>query len=362
MNTIRPYVWIGAGVSCAVWLLWLLLGGVFSAASSIAPYAQVIVVVAVVVGVVAWVLRYPATTINTLGDNNIVWGLFQIILVIGFIVLFIQAVLWVNSNEFLLWAGIDASPRVRAFMSVVVVALCLFPLPPFIEWIIDTEGIFAKAVWRTLFATSFLLLVASIFLPKTLFDSVTGAPLAKIDSEGNTFYNPTKKFSPATGEPLEPITTEQAKKIKPWWEGIFGVVQKWNGDRRSIAQQARELAAETAASSTPKPECTQIQHEDSVLSGTRAITTMITASACREFYFEQHDFRGVVKIEKNPCGGGMMPFFQKVSGSPQISGYLGGPAWINLDRAGTRVDWKGFIEVKKSIPSLWAVTKLSCVP
>src|SRR3989344_9651763 len=157
MNAIRPYIRVAAIVSGAVWLLWLLLGGIFSTASSMAPYAQVIVVVAVVVGVVAWVLRYPATTINTLGDNNIVWGLFQIILVIGFIVLFIQAVLWVNSNEFLLWAGIDASPRVRAFMSVVVVALCLFPLPPLVNWIVPTSGIFAGAVWRGLLATSFLL-------------------------------------------------------------------------------------------------------------------------------------------------------------------------------------------------------------
>lgn len=152
-----------------------------------------------------------------------------------------------NGNEFLLWAGIDASPRVRAFMSVVVVSLCLFPLPPLINWVIPTSGIFAAAVWRTLFATSFLLLMASLFLPKTLFDPATAAPLATVDSEGNTFYNPAKKYSPATGEELKPITPEEARKIKPWWEQMWGFVQKLDKGRAV----ARPLAATTPAPWNP---------------------------------------------------------------------------------------------------------------
>ena len=249
MDTIRPYIWIGVWGSLTVCLLWLLLGGLFSAVSSIVPYAWVIIVVAIVVGMVAWVLRYPATEINTLGDNKLVWGIFQTVMVVGFIVLFIQAVLWVNSNEFLLWTGIDSSPRVQWFMSVVVVSLCLFPLPPLINWVIPTSGIFASAVWRTLLATSFLLLVASVFLPKTLFDPITGAPLATVDSEGNTFYS-AKKYSPATGEELKPITTEEAKKIRPWWERWWATIEKWNIDRHASAEYARKSNAGVV---TPAP-------------------------------------------------------------------------------------------------------------
>ncbi|TSC72795.1 MAG: hypothetical protein G01um101470_281, partial [Parcubacteria group bacterium Gr01-1014_70] len=86
METIRRMMLVGGVVCGAVWLMWLLLGGIFSAASSLVPYAWAIVLVAVVVGVVAWVLRYPAAEINALGDNKIVWGVFQTILVIGFVV------------------------------------------------------------------------------------------------------------------------------------------------------------------------------------------------------------------------------------------------------------------------------------
>lgn len=259
MNTIRSYIWTAAGVSAVVWVLWLVLGGIFSAASSVLPHAWVIVLVAVVVGIVAWVLRYPAAEINALGENKVVWGVFQTVLVVGFLVLFIQAVLWVNDSKLLLWIGIDASPRVHAFMSVIVVALCLFPLPPLINWVVPTSGIFAAAVWRTLFATSFLLLVASLFLPKTLFNSTTSAPLATMDSEGNTFYDPWKKFSPATGEELKPITPEQAKKIKPWWGNWWSSFEKWNADRLAAAEDARKKAEEARLAAIP-PDTTRIRN------------------------------------------------------------------------------------------------------
>src|SRR3989338_1892488 len=156
--------------------------------------------------------------------------------------------------------------------------------------------------------------------------------------------------------------TSLTKPIQEGWaEATRELTPEEKEARRKRAEQARELAAATA--STPKPECTQIQREDSVLSGTKAISTMVVASGCSEIYFEQHDYGGVVKIEKNPCGeGGKMPFFQKVRGSPWLSGYLGGREWASLDPAGTRIEWKGFVEIKKSqFSPVPAVTKLSCV-
>lgn len=134
-------------------------------------------------------------------------------------------------------------------------------------------------------------------------------------------------------------------------------------DRRKRAEQARALAAMAPSSVSPKPECTQVQRADSVLSGVMAINTMYVANQCMEFYFEQHDYRGVVKIEQNPCPAGRMPLFQAVKGSPQLSGFVDSSlGWINLDLSGTRVNWKGFVNIKKSQFSLVSsITKLSCV-
>lgn len=381
MDTIRPYLWIAAGVCGVVWLLWLVLGGIFSAASSVLPHAWLIILLAVIIGVVAWVLRYPATEINALGENKIVWGTFQTLLVVGFIALFIQAALWIHSSNFLLWAGIDASPRVRAFMSVVVVGLCLFPLPPLINWIIPTSGIFAKAVWRILFATSFLLLVSTAFLPKMFFDPITGKALVTIDSEGNTFYDPAKKVSPATQEPLKSITPEQAKKIRPWWEQVWGTVANWNEERRAAAEEARKKAEEarpldgagiaTTTSLSANPECTRIQRAEGIVSGSQAVRSMYVENRCIEFFFEQHDYRGWVEFVNNPCAelptstrAGVNPLFQAVSGSPQLWGFGFSPEWwggTTLDASGKKLAWEGPVRLEKPIAAFRAVTKLSCV-
>ncbi len=386
MNAIRPYIKVAVWVGVVVWLLWLVFGGLFSSISSITPLAWMIVLMAVIVGIVALAVNYGAEKVRQLGENELVWGVFQTIVVVGFVFLFIQAVLWVNSNEFLIWMGIDVSPRVRMFMSVVVVSLCLFPLPPLIDWIIETKGIFAKAVWRTLFATSFLLLAASLFLPKMFFDPKTGKAIATIDSEGNTFYDPAKKFSPATRDELKPITPEQAKKIKPWWEQGLSAFQKWNNGRKTAAEKVRQEAEKarplTHTPSPPSlaknPDCTYVQRADGRISGDQAIRTLYVANRCEEFFFEQHTYEADVRFENNPCSllaswgvpSGKTPLFQAVSGSPQLWGFVDSPGivegsqwgWINLDKNGTRVLWKGYVRVQKAQMSLSrAVTKLSCV-
>ena len=361
MDTIRPYIWIGVWVSLAVCLLWLLLGGLFSAVSSIVPYAWVIIVVAIVVGMVAWVLRYPATEINTLGENKIVWGIFQTVLVIGFVVLFIQGVFWVRDGALFSWIGIDLSPQTRMFISLVAVALVLFSFSPMFNWVIPTEGVFAKAVFRVVVAVAGVLLFASIHSPKAYFNPVTGNPVVKLDSEGNEYRDPLKVWSPATGEKLEYITPEQAKKTKPWWERWWATVEKWNTDRRASAEAVPKIAT----TSELNTDCTRVQREDGIISGNHAMRSMFVENRCKGFFFEQHTYKAVVRFSGNPCKTGERLLFQKVSGTPQLSGKAAHPiqGWLNLDSKGTEVtDWREGVWIQKAVYSPFtSVTKVSCV-
>ena len=371
MDTIRPYIWIAAGVASAVCLMWLLLGGIFSTVSSIVPYAWVLILVALIVGVVAWVLRYPVTEINALGENRIVWGLFQTVLVIGFVVLFVQAVLWIRDGTLFSWIGIDVSPQTRMFTSLIAVALILFSFSPMFNWVIPTEGVFSKAVFRAVVASAGLLLFASIHSPKAYFNPLTGNPVVKLDSEGNEYRDPLKIWSPSTGEKLEYITPEQAKKIKPWWERWWATIEKWNSERATATTAPKAETSKPGGgwfSSSIDPDCTVVQRAEGTLSGNAEMKAKFVASRCKEVYFEQHDNDGVVQFN-NPCPGWKV-FFQAVKGSPQLWGrrinrgpfISGGIA--DIPNEGMEVtDWRDEVNLKKfALSPFTAVTKVACLP
>mgnify|MGYP001616304588 CR=1 FL=1 len=201
---------MGAGISIAVAILWFVIAGMFANVPSL-PYGGAIIL-AILLGLVFTFWNFTSNQI----DEFLKSTLGRFIVVIGYIAWFCFAVHLVNENKFLK-SFIDLSPRGQWFISLLVVTLAHWSASSGFHYIFQIEKpIFRNMTVSAFLSASLLFILAEAKQPNELFNPETGAPVASVDSEGTIHHNRT--YSPSTGEKLSPITKEEAKKIKPWWQ------------------------------------------------------------------------------------------------------------------------------------------------
>ena len=209
---------IGAWAALLVFICWLAIGGMLAKVPAL-PYGGALIL-AILVGIVLIFWNFTSKQI----DEFLASTLGRLTIILGYISWFCIAVRWVHEMEFVKGL-IDTSPRGQWFIALLAVTLAHGSASSGFRWAFQIE----KPVFRNMTVSAFLsatllFMVAEIKQPKALFNPETGVPTASVDSEGNVHYN--HEFSPSTGEKLSPITKEEAKKIKPWWQDSFESLKK----------------------------------------------------------------------------------------------------------------------------------------
>ena len=268
----------------------------------------------------------------------------------------------------------------RFALAVVMVSGILFVFQPTLNQVFGSHKLFA---WAT--ARLFIITVAVVSLFANFggtYDFKTGVSKIYIDPATGDYYFDKGK-SPKTGNELlscsgvagdMKVKCAEAQKDYERMENATQSVKKrfwtWLED---VKPSSGGSSATTPAPWNPakgrrqeaNPECTRVQREDGIISGNQAMRSMFVENRCKEFFFEQHTYKAVVRFGGNPCSVGEKLLFQEVSGTPQLWGKAAHPiqGWLNLDGKGTEVtDWREGVWVQKAVYSPFtAITKVSCV-